>query len=98
MADPGRRLVHEACEIMRSRIEEPVRTGEIASTLGISARHLQAGFRRHVGKTPQAFLTDCRLDLARRKLEQGGPGQSVTAAALEWLESRRIRQEVPAKI
>jgi AraC-like DNA-binding protein len=83
VADPGRRLVHEACEIMRSRIEEPVRTGEIASTLGISARHLQAGFRRHVGKTPQAFLTDCRLDLARRKLEQGGPGQSVTAAALE---------------
>jgi AraC-like DNA-binding protein len=83
VADPGRRLVSEACEIMRARIEEPMRIGEIASTLGISARHLQAGFRRHVGKTPQAFLTDCRLDLARRKLEQGGPGQSVTAAALE---------------
>jgi AraC-like DNA-binding protein len=83
VADAGRRLVLEACEIMRSRIEEPVRIGEIASTLGISARHLQAGFRRHVGKTPQTFLTECRLDLARRKLEQRLPGLSVTAAALE---------------
>jgi AraC-like DNA-binding protein len=83
VTDPGRRLVLEACEIMRSRIEEPVQIGEIASTLGISARHLQAGFRRHVGKTPRTFLTECRLDLARRKLEQRMPGQSVTAAALE---------------
>jgi AraC-like DNA-binding protein len=82
-ADPGRRSVLEACEIMRARIEEPVRIGEIARTLGISARHLQAGFRRHLGKSPRAFLTQCRLDLARRKLEQGGPGLSVTAAALE---------------
>jgi AraC-like DNA-binding protein len=83
VTDPGRRLVLEACEIMRSRIEEPVQIGEIASTLGISARHLQAGFRRHLGKTPRTFLTECRLDLARRKLEQRVPGQSVTAAALE---------------
>jgi AraC-like DNA-binding protein len=83
VADPGRRVILEACEIMRARIEEPVRIGEIASALGISARHLQAGFRRHFGKTPQTFLTDCRLDLARRKLQERLPGQSVTAAALE---------------
>ena len=83
VADPGRNRVIEACEIMRASIEEPVRIGEIAGTLGISARHLQAGFRRHIGKTPRAFLTECRLDLARRKLEQGLPGQSVTATALE---------------
>ena len=82
-AQPPRNRVIEACEIMRASIEEPVRIGEIAGTLGISARHLQAGFRRHIGKTPRAFLTECRLDLARRKLEQGLPGQSVTATALE---------------
>ena len=83
LSDPGRRLVQQACEILRARIEEPVQIAEVASTLGVTPRHLQAGFRRHFGKTPQTFLIDCRLDLARRMLMEAEPGQSVTAAALE---------------
>jgi AraC-like DNA-binding protein len=83
VSDPGRRIVLRACEMIRARIDEPVRIAEIAGALGISTRHLQAGFRRHVGKTPQAFLTDCRLELVRRKLLERVPGGSVTAAALE---------------
>jgi transcriptional regulator GlxA family with amidase domain len=83
VSDPGRRIVLRACEMIRARIDEPVRIAEIAGALGISTRHLQAGFRRHAGKTPQAFLTDCRLELVRRKLLERVPGGSVTAAALE---------------
>lgn len=81
VSDPGRRLVLEACEMIRGRIDEPVRIAEIAIALGV--RHLQAGFRRHLGRTPQAFLTDCRLELVRRKLLERVPDRSVTAAALE---------------
>jgi AraC-like DNA-binding protein len=83
VSDPGRRLVLEACEMIRGRIDEPVRIAEIAIALGVSTRHLQAGFRRHLGRTPQAFLTDCRLELVRRKLLERVPDRSVTAAALE---------------
>src|SRR5262249_41079743 len=49
VTDPGRRLVLEACEMIRARIDEPVRIAEIAGALGISTRHLQSGFRRHLG-------------------------------------------------
>lgn len=83
ISNPGRRLVLEACEIIRARIDEPVRIADVAGALGVSARHLQAGFRRNLGKSPQAFLTECRLDLARRKLLERVPGRSVTATALE---------------
>ena len=83
MSNPGRRVVLEACEIIRARIDEPVRIVEIAGALGISARHLQGGFRRHIGKSPQEFLTECRLDLARRILLDRAPSRSVTGTALE---------------
>jgi transcriptional regulator GlxA family with amidase domain len=60
-----------------------VRIADIAAILGISTRHLQAGFRNHLWTTPQRFLRDCRLDLANRRLAAAQPGETTTAIAYE---------------
>jgi AraC-like DNA-binding protein len=81
--DLGRRHVQRACELIRARVAEPIRIAEIAQELGISPRHLQSGFRRHLGMTPHRFLRDCRLDEAHRLLSAAGPGQTTTAIAYD---------------
>jgi len=79
----GSDLVRRACELIRTGADEPIRIADIAATLGVSIRHLQAGFRRHLGTTPQRFLSDCRLERARNMLQAALPGETVTGIALE---------------
>jgi AraC-like DNA-binding protein len=81
--DPGSAHVRRACELIRARIAEPIRIAEIAGELGISPRHLQSGFRRHLGVTPHQFLRDCRLDEAHRMLSAAPPGATATTIAYE---------------
>ena len=64
--DLGAKLVRQACEMIRRR-QRPLRLVDIAATLGVSLRHLQAGFRRHL-TTPQSFLKECRLEHAFQRL------------------------------
>jgi AraC-like DNA-binding protein len=99
VADPGPAHLKKACELIRANVAEPVRIAEIASELGISPRHLQAGFRQHLGTTPQRFLRDCRLDEANRRLSTARPGVTTTAIAYdcgfghlgEFAQSYRLR-------
>ncbi len=81
--DLGSDLVRRACELIRARAGDPIRIADIAAALGVSIRHLQAGFRRHLGTTPQRFLSDCRLERARSMLQAALPGETVTGIALE---------------
>jgi AraC-like DNA-binding protein len=81
--DLGSDLVRRACELIRARADDPIRIADIAAALGVSIRHLQAGFRRHLGTTPQRFLSDCRLERAHSMLQAALPGETVTAIALE---------------
>jgi AraC-like DNA-binding protein len=81
--DPGPAHVQRACELIRARVAEPIRIAEIARELGISPRHLQSGFRRHLGMTPHRFLRDCRLDEAHRLLSAAGPGHTTTTIAYD---------------
>jgi AraC-like DNA-binding protein len=81
--DPGSTHVRRACELIRARVAEPIRIAEIARELGISPRHLQSGFRRHLGTTPHEFLRDCRLDMAHRLLVTSLPGQTITSVAYD---------------
>jgi AraC-like DNA-binding protein len=83
VADPGPAHLKRACELIRANVAEPVRIAEIATQLGISPRHLQAGFRQHLGTTPQRFLRDCRLDEANRRLSAAKPGATTTAIAYD---------------
>ena len=99
VADPGPTHLKRACELIRANVAEPMRIAEIAAQLGISPRHLQAGFRQHLGTTPQRFLRDCRLDEANRRLSTAKPGLTATAIAYdcgfghlgEFAQSYRLR-------
>jgi AraC-like DNA-binding protein len=66
--DLGTKLVRQACEMIREGASGPLRLVDIAATLGVSLRHLQAGFRRHLNTTPQSFLKECRLEHAFQRL------------------------------
>jgi AraC-like DNA-binding protein len=81
--DPGPGHIHRACELIRAKSMEPIRVAEIAHELGVTARCLQSGFRKHLGTTPHQFLRDCRLDLAHRMLSASLPGQTTTSIAYE---------------
>jgi transcriptional regulator GlxA family with amidase domain len=54
---------------------------EIAGTLGISVRSLEAGFRQWKGEAPVAFMRGLRLTAAREQLSAPNT-TSVTAVAL----------------
>jgi AraC-like DNA-binding protein len=83
LPDPGPAHVSRACEMIRARAMDPIRVAEIASELGVTARCLQLGFRRHLGTTPNQFLRDCRLDLAHRMLSSATSGQTTTSIAYD---------------
>jgi AraC-like DNA-binding protein len=70
---------------LREWTSRPVPLCELARVAGVSARSLQAGFRRFRDKTPAQFSRDIRLDLARQALCVQEPGQrNVTDVALEF--------------
>jgi AraC-like DNA-binding protein len=79
--DPGVDRIQRACEMLRSRIGEPIRIADIARELGVGVRHLQAGFHRHLAVTPLQFLRECRLDQAHRRLCNPLPGETTTSIA-----------------
>jgi len=81
--DPGPAHIHRARELIRAKAMEPVRVAEIAQELGVTARCLQSGFRKHLGTTPHQFLRDCRLDLAHRMLTAALAGQTTTSIAYD---------------
>jgi AraC-like DNA-binding protein len=79
-SNAGARLVRQACELIRESMSEPLRLTDVATTLGVSLRHLQVGFRNHLGTTPHKFLRDCRLERAHRMLSF--PSRGETAATI----------------
>lgn len=81
--DLGSALIQRACEIIKAQAAEPIRIADIAIALGVSTRHLQAGFRRYLNTTPQRFLSDCRLERARSMLQLSLPHETVTQIAFE---------------
>jgi len=83
VADPGSPLIDCACDILRSEVDQPLRIASVAARLGVTPRHLQKGFRRYLSTTPQQFLSDCRLELARDRLLTARNGETVTSIALD---------------
>ncbi len=57
-----------AAELMEEHIEEPLAQGQIAERVGVSGRHLERLFRRHLGRTPQLYYRELRLRHAQSLL------------------------------
>jgi AraC-like DNA-binding protein len=77
----GEQLVRRACELIREGASNPLRLSDVATALGVSLRHLQAGFRNHLGTTPKNFLQDCRLERAHRMLSFALRGETTATIA-----------------
>lgn len=59
-----------AIQIMRERIEDPIRQAEIARELGISTRQFERLFAKYLNTTPKKYFMEMRLERARHLLLQ----------------------------
>jgi AraC-like DNA-binding protein len=83
-AEPA--VVRRAVEFIDANAGRDIGIAEIAEASGISARGLQAAFRRHRDSTPLEHLRRVRMERAHRDLQAGDParGDSVSAIATRW--------------
>jgi AraC family transcriptional regulator of arabinose operon len=66
---PDRRVA-DAMDEMERRIGEPIRVGELAASVNLSASRFAHLFREHTGSSPMRYLRDLRLERARLLLER----------------------------
>ncbi|PKR88347.1 hypothetical protein CXZ10_15120 [Pleomorphomonas diazotrophica] len=78
----SRRNVMRAVELIASQTA-PLTIHDLASSLDISVRALQDGFRKHLNASPHNVLKNGRIEGARRDLLSGKVG-SVRDAAARW--------------
>ncbi|MGB0506204.1 MAG: GlxA family transcriptional regulator [Pikeienuella sp.] len=62
--------IRQAIKLMEAHLEEVMSAPGIASAVGLSLRQLERLFQRYVGKPPQRYYTDIRLDRARGLVRQ----------------------------
>ncbi len=60
----------EAVTLMESNIEEPLSTDDIAFHVGLSRRHLERLFKKHLQAVPSRFYFNIRMEKARRLLRE----------------------------
>lgn len=89
---------------MEARLDAPVPVERIARAAGVSARHLQTLFHRHLGVAPHAHYLALRLNHARRLLiETGIPAVEIAgavgfASAAAFARAyRRMHGEAPSE-
>jgi AraC-like DNA-binding protein len=68
---------------LRGHLDESVDLETLAQVAGVRPRTLETNFQRFLGTTPLGWVRDARLALARRRLLQAGPRDSVTSIALD---------------
>ncbi|MBO4271266.1 AraC family transcriptional regulator [Microbispora triticiradicis] len=77
--------VKRAVRLIEEHAAEPLTVEDIAEAVGVSARALQEGFRRHLDKTPMGYLRDVRLDRVRAELTvTDRVAATVTDVAYRW--------------
>lgn len=74
-------LLQRAVGLMQTRFDDNLQLSDIASTVGLTEFQLIDLFKRCVGLTPHAYLTQIRLYAACRELRRGRPiAQAATSA------------------
>ena len=58
----------EAVTLMESNLDEPLSSDDLAGLVGLSRRHLERLFKRHLDTVPSRFYLQMRLDKARHLL------------------------------
>ena len=78
---PG--VVVRAEEYMREHLAEPITIADLLHLCECSRSALFYAFRNARGYTPMEFLVEQRLQLARRRLQQGGEASTVSCIATD---------------
>jgi AraC-like DNA-binding protein len=78
---PG--IVHRAEEYMRAYLNKSISIIDLLGICGCSRSALFAAFQNYRGYTPMEFLTEQRLQSARRKLLKSHPEASISSIALD---------------
>lgn len=70
VGDPSPRLLEEAIEFMRSRVEGPLSVEAVAKAVGADRFRLNRAFEKHKGCSPAEFLRLLRVEQAQRLLRE----------------------------
>ncbi|WP_409057591.1 AraC family transcriptional regulator [Streptomyces sp. SYP-A7185] len=77
--------VKRVMEAVREHPAEPYDAAQLAAVAQVSLRTLQEAFRKHVGMSPMAYVTEVRLQRVRMQLRTSPPdGANVTDVAYQW--------------
>ncbi len=60
----------EAVTLMEANIEEPLSSDDLAGHVGVSRRHLERLFKKHLQTLPSKFYLQLRMERARQLLQQ----------------------------
>jgi len=71
------RALRSAIDLMQARHADTIRLDDLADAAGLTAFQLIGLFKRTVGLTPHAYLTQIRLSAACRQLRHGTPPAAV---------------------
>lgn len=66
------RIVKQVCQIIESEYMTNLTIPQIAERMHVSVNYLQSQFKRETGRTIRQYLTDVRIEQARRLLLQSG--------------------------
>jgi AraC-like DNA-binding protein len=67
------KAVQSAVEYIHSRSGEPISLEEVSKSAGVGLFHLIRLFRKHLGMTPHAYLTQIRISKSQQLLKHGTP-------------------------
>lgn len=82
---PRPATLREAVELLETSPEHPWTVTDLARHVGVTSRALQAGFARHLGVAPMAYLRRVRLTHAHLDLQAADSARcSVTDIAGTW--------------
>lgn len=74
-------IARRVTDIMRARYADPIRLDELSAPFGLTPFQLIRLFKRSLGLTPHAYLTQMRLYAACRELRRGMPIAEAAASA-----------------
>lgn len=69
------------CDLVRTAHDRPYTLTEMAAISGLSARALQYGFKSRFGCSPMDWQRRERIQMARKRLMFGMPGETITEIA-----------------
>ncbi len=89
--------VRLARDYLETHFDGTVDLAELAAVAGLSRYHLIRVFRRHLGLTPHAYLTDVRVRAAQERLRRGDAAADV-AAACGFADQSHLTRAFKARI